>query len=436
MRLLLHIFLGVFILSIQTGFGQTNKTLKIKAGDIINEIETEIITWRHHLHQYPELSNREYKTSEFIAGKLREFGLEVKTGIAHTGVVGILKGGKPGPVIALRADMDALPVTERVEIPWKSLEKAEYNGQVTGVMHACGHDIHMAVLLGTANVLSGMKQDLGGTIKFIFQPAEEGAPAGEEGGAELMVREGVLNDPDAEAIFGLHVNSQLKTGMISYKPGEIMAAVNSFRIIVHGKQTHGSTPWTGIDPVVTSAQIINALQTVVSRQSDLTTGPAVVSVGAIHGGIRSNIIPEQVEMIGTIRTLDKAMREKILEDVRRTVIKVAESQGATAEITIDKGYPVTYNDPDLTGRMLSSLQEAVGKENTIIRKPMTGAEDFAYYQQKIPGMFFFLGGMPEGAKQENAPPHHTPSFYVDDSCIKNGIKAFCYLVLDYEMKFR
>lgn len=420
----------LLIVAFQGINAQTNKKLKSTIDDRISEIETKIIEWRHYLHENPELSNREYNTSQFIAEKLRGFGLEVITGIAHTGVVGILKGGKPGPVMALRSDMDGLPVKERVPLEWASLATGEYNGETVPVMHACGHDVHMSILLGTAEVLSGVREQLSGTVKFIFQPAEEGAPDGEEGGAFLMVKEKVLQNPDVDVIFGLHIKSEFEVGEILYKPEGFMAAVNSFKVKVKGKQTHGSQPWTGIDPIVTSSLIIDGLQTVVSRRAALTEAPAVVSVGAIHGGVRSNIIPEEVEFIGTIRTLDYGMREKILQDIKTTIIKIAESQGATAEISIDDGYPITYNDPKLTDQMLPSLKEAAGVDHVHLVKPWTGAEDFAFYQQQVPGLFFFLGGTPRG-KLDQAFPHHTPDFYVADESMKTGIRTFCFLVIDY-----
>jgi amidohydrolase len=409
---------------------QPGKKLKSVIDDRIMAIEPMAIKWRHVLHENPELSNREYNTSRFVADKLREFGLEVTTGIAHTGVVGILKGGKPGPVIALRADMDGLPVKERVPLEWASVASGEFNGEEVPVMHACGHDVHMSIMLGTAKVLSGMREQLSGTIKFIFQPAEEGAPDGEDGGAALMVKEGVLQNPDVEVIFGLHIKAEFEVGEIHYKPEGFMAAVNSFKVKVKGKQTHGSQPWTGIDPIVTSSLIIDGLQTVVSRRAELTQAPAVVSVGAIHGGVRSNIIPEEVEFTGTIRTLDYGMREKILKDIENTIIKIAESQGATAEVSIDKGYPITFNDPKLTAEMLPTFKEAAGAENVHLVKPWTGAEDFAFYQQEVPGLFFFLGGTPRG-KLDQAFPHHTPDFFVADESMKTGIRTFCYLVIDY-----
>jgi len=430
-RFFSFIAIAIFVNSV---FAQKADKIKSQIDALASEIEPTVIEWRHHIHQYPELSNREFKTAAYIAEKLQSFGLEVQTGIAHTGVVGILKGGKPGPVIGLRADIDALPVTERVPLDWASKEVTEYNGQEVGVMHACGHDTHTSILLGTAKVLSEMKDELKGSVKFIFQPAEEGAPEGEEGGAELMVKEGVLKNPDVEVIFGLHIWSTLESGKIGYKPEGTMAAANSFNIKVKGKQTHGSRPWAGIDPVVTSAMIVNGLQTTVSRQAELTQDPAVVTVGAIHGGVRSNIIPEEVEMIGTIRTFDEGMREKIFKDIERTATMIASSQGATAEVSINKGYPVTYNDPELTEMMVPSLQAAAGKENVILQNAITGAEDFSFYQKEVPGLFFFLGGMPKGMDSKDAFPHHTPDFFVTDESMILGVRSFCNLVFDYASK--
>jgi amidohydrolase len=418
----------------QITISQSREELKPVIDNLIEKIEPAVIEWRHYLHEHPELSNREYNTSKYVAERLRAFGMDVSSGIAHTGVVGVLRGGKPGPVMALRADMDGLPVKERVQLEWASHAFGEYNGEEVPVMHACGHDVHMAILLVAAQVLSTIKDQLSGTVKFIFQPAEEGAPDGEEGGAELMVKEGILKNPDVEVIFGLHIKAEFEVGEIHYRPEGFMAAVNSFRIVVKGKQTHGSQPWSGVDPIATAGLIINGLQTVVSRRAELTQAPAVVSVGAIHGGVRSNIIPEEVEMIGTIRTLDYKMREKILKDIETTVYHIAESQGASAEISIDKGYPITYNDPELTFRMVPTLKEAAGEENVRLTKPWTGAEDFAFYQREIPGLFFFLGGTQKG-KLEQAFPHHTSDFFVTDESMITGIKAFCYLVVDYpEMK--
>ena len=394
-------------------------------------IKDSVIAWRRHLHQYPELSNREFKTSAFIVEHLQGLGLEVRQGVAKTGVVAILKGGKPGPVVAIRADMDALPVAERVNIPFASKVTAEYNGQKVGVMHACGHDSHISVLLGTASVLSAMKNDVPGTVVFIFQPAEEGAPEGEEGGAKLMVKEGVLDNPKVDAIFGLHINSVTEVGTIKYKSGAMMASADAFTIKVKGKQTHGSQPWLGIDPIMVSAQIIEGLQTVVSRQSELTKAPVVISVGAIHSGVRFNIIPEDAEMIGTIRTLDAKMRLDVFDKIKRTATLIAESAGAIAEVKFDNKTLVTYNTPELLKQMLPSLEVATGKGKTIEMEWVTGAEDYSFFGQKVPSLFFYLGGMPKGRDPKTAPPHHTPDFYIDDSGLDVGIKAFCQLVFDY-----
>ncbi|MCB0472040.1 MAG: amidohydrolase [Flavobacteriaceae bacterium] len=402
-----------------------------KIDKLIDDIEPRVIEWRRDFHQNPELSNREFKTAEKIASYLKSLGLEVQTGVAHTGVVGILKGGKPGPVIAIRADIDALPVTERVDLPFASKVKSEYNGMETGVMHACGHDTHIAILMGTAEVLSQIKKELRGTVKFIFQPAEEGAPSGEEGGAELMVKEGVLKDPDVEAIFGLHIAAGTDVGVIEYKPEGTMAAAQRFVIKVKGKQTHGSRPWGGIDPIVVSAQIINGLQTIVSRDTELTKEAAVISVGLIRGGIRNNIIPEAVEMIGTIRTLDYDMQKKLNEEMMHRVPAIAKAFGAEATITIDSGTPITYNDPKLTAKALPSLQTAAGKANVHLIHAITGAEDFSYYQKEVPGFYFFLGGKPLNVKKEDAASHHTPDFYIDESGLKLGVKTFVQLTLDY-----
>ena len=362
--------------------------------------------------------------------------MEVRTGVAKTGVVGILKGGKPGPVVGLRADMDALPVLERLDLPFKSRVQSEYNGEKVDVMHACGHDTHVAILMGVAEILSKMKAQLAGTVVFVFQPAEEGPPGDEEGGAPLMIKEGLLTDTKMEVMFGLHINSQTEVGKIRYRAGGMMAASDWFNITVHGKQSHGSAPWSGIDPIVVSAEIIQGLQTIVSRQVNLTEFPAVITVGKISSGVRANIIPELAEMVGTIRTLDTGMQHLIHQKMERTVVKIAESAGATAEIHIDNKTPVTYNDPALTAWALSSLHEAAGAANVTERKPMTGAEDFGFFAQKIPCFYFFLGGMPKGGDEKNAPSHHTPDFYIDESGMKLGVKSFCYLVLDYFSKVR
>jgi len=405
--------------------------LQLKVETLAEQIEAKVIKWRHHLHEHPELSNREYETAEYIATHLKSLGLEVQTGVAHTGVVAVLKGGKDGPVVALRADMDGLPVPERVDLPWASQAKGVYNGAEVPVMHACGHDTHISILMGTAEVLSGVKSELRGTVKFIFQPAEEGAPKGEEGGAQLMVKEGVLKNPDVEAIFGLHIGADTHVGNINYKPGGAMASSNSFEITIHGKQTHGSRPWAGIDPIVTAAQIINNVQTIVSRSMPITKEAAVVSFGSVHGGVRSNIIPEEVKLVGTIRALNEEMRQEIFKRLKTIVEKTAESNGATATLEINEGYPITYNDIELTNRMLPTLKDVMGDDHVTLKPAKTGAEDFSFYQKEVPGFFFWLGGCPLGTPEKEAAPHHTPDFYVDDAAMIYGVKVMSRLVVDY-----
>ncbi len=402
-----------------------------QADERTDAIEQKVIGWRRDIHQNPELGNREFRTAAVIEKHLRALGLEVRTGIAYTGVVGILKGGKPGPVIGLRADMDALPVPERVELPFKSKARAIYNGDSVSVMHACGHDTHVAILMGTAEVLASMKNEIAGTVVFVFQPAEEGPPAGEEGGAALMIKQGVMNNPKIEAMFGLHINSETEVGNISYRSGGTMASSDWFFIKVHGKQTHGSTPWTGVDPIVISAQIIQGLQTIVSRQVALTEHPAVITVGKFESGVRANIIPELAELTGTIRTLDTTMQRQIHAKIVRTVEKIAESAGGRAEVTIENKTPITFNDPTLTAWALPSLRSAAGEKQVKEINPRTGAEDFGCFGQKVPSFFFFLGGMPKGMAKENAPAHHTPDFHIDESGMKLGVKAFSRIVLDY-----
>lgn len=392
----------------------------------------KIIEWRRHVHQYPELGNREFKTAKFVEEHLRRLGIEVRTGIAKTGVVGILKGSQPGPVIGLRADMDALPVTERNDLPFRSRETAEFNGQKTGVMHACGHDAHVAMLMGAAEVLAGMKDRIRGTVVFIFQPAEEGPPAGEEGGASLMVKEGVMDDPKIDAIFGIHISSQLEAGAIRYKPGATMAASDWFEIKVKGRQTHGAYPWLGVDPVAVATQIYTGLQMIVARRSELPKAPVVISVGRINGGIRENIIPEELTMAGTIRTLDSAMQDEVHEKIRATAKSIAESMGASAEVKITKMAPVTYNTPELVDKMLPSLQKAAGRDNVMLGEWVTGAEDFSFFGQKAPAFYFWVGGMPKGKDKKDAPAHHTPDFFIDDSRLDVGVKAFANIVFDYK----
>ena len=411
----------------------TNGALKEKMDKLADAEEAKVIAWRRDFHQNPELSNREFRTSKIIAEHLKSLGFEVKL-MAKTGVVGILKGGKPGPVVALRADIDGLPVTERVDVPFASKVKTTFNDMETGVMHACGHDSHTAILMGTAEVMSKVKADLPGTIVFLFQPAEEGAPKGEEGGAGLMIKEGCLDNPKVETIFGLHINSLTEAGKIRYRPGGTMASSDGLYITVKGKQTHGANPWTGVDPIVTAAQIIMGLQTVVSRMTPLNESAAVVTIGSIHAGIRGNIIPEEAKMTGTIRCLDKKIQLQIHENIRRVATNIAESAGATAEVVIDMSNPVTYNNPELTKKMVPTLEETAGEANVQITVPATGAEDFAKYQEKIPGFFFFLGGMPKGKATSEAAPHHTPDFYLDESGFTLGVKTFCHLILDYAAK--
>ena len=394
-------------------------------------MEQKVIDWRRHIHQYPELSNQETKTGAYIAEHLKSLGLKVQTGVAKTGVVALLETGKPGPVIALRADIDALPVTERNSLPFASKEKATYNGQETGVMHACGHDSHVAILMAVAEILSKNKSDLKGTIKFIFQPAEEGAPLGEEGGADLMVKEGVLDNPKVDVIFGLHIQSMTKVGDIAYKSAGMMAASDWFSIKVKGKQSHGAAPWMGIDPIVVSAQIINGLQTIISRQTELTKEAAVITVGRIQAGIRENIIPEEANFAGTIRTLDKEMQQKIHEKIKLMATKIAESAGATAEISIVNKTPITYNDPELTEKVAPSLTLAAGEDHVKIVHAVTGAEDFAFYQEKIPGFFFFVGAMPADIDPDKAPSHHTPDFMIDERGFITGLKAMLNVTTGY-----
>jgi amidohydrolase len=399
----------------------------------IAAIEPKVVAWRRDIHQHPELGNREFRTSALVAEHLKGLGFDVKTGDAHTGVVGTLVGGKPGPVIALRADMDALPVTERVDLPYASKVRGTYNGQEVGVMHACGHDAHVAILMGVAEVLAARRDSIPGTIKFFFQPAEEGPPAGEEGGAELMVREGVMQNPKVEAVFGLHVNSVLPVGHVAYRPGGTMASAESFRIVIKGKQAHGAYPWSSVDPIVTATQVVMGLQTIVSRNVELTEGAAVVSVGRITGGVRANIIPEQVELEGTLRALNDDTRALLRERVRAVATQIAGAMGATAEVTVPDGvaYPVTFNDPELTARMLPSLQRAAGVENVVLRPAVTGAEDFSFFAQEAPGLFVFLGGRDPALPEAQAPGHHTPEFQIDDSGLDLGVRVMAGLALDY-----
>ena len=401
------------------------------------DIEQKVIDWRRDIHQNPELGNREFKTATLVAKHLRSLGMEVKTEVGVTGVIGVLKGGLPGPVVALRADMDALPVLERTPISFASKATTFYEGKETAVMHACGHDSHVAILMGVAEILSGMQKELKGTVKFIFQPAEEGAPKGEEGGAQLMVKEGALNNPKVDVIFGLHINAQVEVGKITYRPGGMFAGVGDMKITVKGKSSHGAEPWSSVDPIVVSAQIINNLQTIVSRNVNVTKNAAVVTIGAIHGGNRSNIIPEQVEMLGTVRTLSEADEKLVFERIRQIVTKIAEANGTEAilELPYSSHYPVTFNNIALTAKMLPSLQKSTGAENVVLVPAETGAEDFSFFANEVPGFYFYVGALPKGKDPETSAPHHTPEFYLDESGFITGVNAMVNLVVDYmEMK--
>jgi amidohydrolase len=398
---------------------------------LAREIEPRVIEWRRDIHQHPELGNREFRTAGIVAQHLKSLGIEVRTAVAHTGVVGVLRGGKPGPVVALRADMDALPVTEEVDVPFASKVRTTWAGKDTGVMHACGHDTHVAMLMGVAQILARKRAELPGTVKFIFQPAEEGPPPGEEGGAALMIKQGVMENPKPEVVFGLHIGSMHEAGTIAYRPGPVMAAADILRITVQGRQTHGSAPWTGVDPIVVAAQIVLGLQTIVSRQINLTQEPAVVSIGGIDGGNRFNIMPDKVEMVGTIRTFDEAMREDIHRRVRQVAENIAQSAGARAIVEIDKPYAVTVNDPALTERMLPSLRRVVGDGNVQLRSKTTGAEDFSFYAQQVPGLFFFLGGSPKGTDLTKVAYNHSPRFTIDESALLVGVRALLRVTVDY-----
>lgn len=394
-------------------------------------LEPKLIEWRRHFHQYPELSNREVKTGARLAELLRGRGIEVQHPVAKMGVVGILRGGKPGPVIGLRADIDALPVTERSSLPFASREKSTFNGIETGVMHACGHDGHMAILLGVAEILSKNKSELRGTIKFIFQPAEEGAPPGEEGGASLMIKEGVMDNPKVDVVFGLHIQSLVPLGTVAYRSEGLMASVDNLNIKVKGRGAHGATPWDSVDPIVVASQIVLGLQTIVSRQTELTKAAAVITVGSFHAGIRRNIIPEEATLEGTIRTFDADMQKKVHEKIKTTATRIAESAGATADVTIDILYPVTYNDPALTRQMAPTLERVVGKDNAKVISPVTMAEDFSFYQQKVPGFFFFVGAYSPDRKPAAQPTHHTADFMIDERCLVIGVKSLLSLATDY-----
>ncbi len=394
-------------------------------------LEAQLIAWRRDFHQHPELSNREFRTAARVAEHLRSLGMEVREQVAHTGVVGVLRGGRPGPVVALRADMDALPVAEEVDLPFASRARSEFNGAEVPVMHACGHDAHTAILMTAASVLAGMREALPGTVKFIFQPAEETPPQGETGGAAQMIAEGVLEDPAPAAIFGLHVIAGIETGIIAYRPGPTMASADGLRITVDGCQCHGAMPWMGVDPIVVASQVVLGLQTIASRQLDVTREPSIVTVGAIHGGVRDNIIPDRVELIGTIRTFDESMRSDIAARVERTASHIAASAGARARVEVERGYDVTVNHPALTAQMVPTLQRVAGPGRLLLAPKLTGAEDFSCYQQRIPGLFFFLGITPAGTPADQVASNHSPRFRVDETGLLLGARALCHLAWDY-----
>lgn len=429
MRYLALVFFSLIFAQCSVSQNALSSSLSIDQAAL--EIDQEVIDLRRHFHEFPELSNREFKTAERIAEELVKMGLKPETGIAKTGVVAVLETGRPGPTIGLRADIDGLPVAERVKLDFASKQTTEFLGKDVGIMHACGHDTHVAMLLGAAKILVSKKEELKGKIVFVFQPAEEGPPPGEEGGAKLMVKEGMLEKYGIEVMFGQHISSGLEVGKITYKLGGAMAAADRFEIKVKGKQTHGSRPWGGVDPIVTSAQIIIGLQTIISRQTELTKEAAVISVGKMEAGVRNNIIPEEAIMIGTIRTLDMEMQKIIHDKIRKTARLIAESQGAEVEVTITNGAPVTFNDPTLSKSMIPSLYKAAGEDKVLVVKASTGAEDFAYFANEIPSFYWFVGGMAKGTDIFNAPPHHTPDFYIDELGLKTGVKAMVNVAMDY-----
>jgi amidohydrolase len=398
---------------------------------LLHNVEDKVIEWRRDFHQNPELGNREVRTAKIVAEHLKNLGMEVETGIAYTGVVGILKGAKSGPTVMLRADMDALPVTEQVDLPFKSIKTTNYRGVDVGIMHACGHDTHVAMLMGAAEVLAGMKDELHGDVMFVFQPAEEGAPVNEEGGAELMLKQGIFKRHQPDVAFGLHITSSLPTGSIGYRSGPFMASSDSFEITVHGEQTHGSIPWTGVDPISAAAQIVTGINHIVSRQIDITKEPAIVSFGKISGGVRNNIIPDKVAMVGTIRNFDMDNRQHIFEKINTTATHIAAASGAKASLDIHEGYPVTINNPELTAQMLPSLQKVAGIDKVNILPKITGAEDFSFYALEVPGLFVFLGGTPADKDPKKAASNHSPYFFADESSFKTGTAALTQLTLDY-----
>ena len=407
--------------------------------DVLNEtiadevaaVADRVVAWRRDIHANPELSNREFRTSELVAEHLHDLGIEVQTGVAHTGVVGVLEGGKPGPVIALRADMDALPVTEKTGLPYASKVRDEYQGREVGVMHACGHDNHVAILMGAAEVLAAVRDELPGTVKFLFQPAEEGPPKGENGGAKMMIEEGALQNPQVDAVVGLHISQSDVVGRASFRSLGMMASAQRFDVEITGSQTHGALPWSGVDPIVTGAQIVNGLQTIASRQVDITQHPVVVTVGKFEAGVRNNIVPETARLSGTIRTFDPNVRAQVHEKIERIVTQVAQSQGATATVEIDPGVPVTYNHAELTSQLRPTLEAVYGSDNVSLPPLITGAEDFSFFQEQVPGFFFFIGGRPNDVPAKMAIPNHSPFFYVDESALPLGVHAMSRLAVDY-----
>jgi amidohydrolase len=427
-----RLFTAIALLVCTASFAQSPLVSRIDALTV--QLEPKVVTWRRDIHAHPELGNRETRTAALVAEHLRGLGLDVTTNVAHTGVVAILRGGKPGPVVALRADMDALPVTELVALPFASKVRTQYNGQDVGVMHACGHDNHVAILMGVAELLTTLRKDLPGSVKFIFQPAEEGAPIGEDGGAEMMVREGVLQNPKVDAIFGLHVASVANVGQIRYRAGSAMAAVDRLLITVQGKQTHGALPWAGVDPIVTASQIVLGLQTIVSRQIDLTLAPAIVTVGRIQGGVRNNIIPDSVQLEGTIRSFDSTMRDDIHRRIKQTAESIAASSGASAKVEIFPGYPVTVNDPALTERMAPTLRRVAGSQNVAVGQLQTAAEDFSFFANAVPGLFVFLGSVPAGTTPETSPANHSPLYAVDEGVLPLGVRTLANLATDFLFK--
>ena len=426
MKLYAIILATVFCLTVEA------QVLPKNFNDLTKQVEPSLIEWRRHFHEFPELSNREFNTGKYIADYLKSIGLEVKYPVAKTGVVAILRGAKPGPNIGLRADIDALPVVERAPIPFASKVKAEYNGQQVSVMHACGHDAHTAILMATAKTLKDMQKDVAGTVVFLFQPAEEGSPNNEEGGAPLLIKEGAMDNPKLDVVFGLHMAASLPAGMLAYKSGAAQASSDLFKIIVHGKGSHGAMPWGSVDPIVVSAQIIEGLQHIVSRQSDLTKAPLVISIGSLHAGVRANIIPETAQMDGTIRSLDATMRKETHEKIRQTANAIAAASGATVEVDIKTQTLVNYNDPILAKKAAISLTKVAGAENVLESNWTTAAEDFSFYGEKAPTFFFSLGGMEKNKKASEVGGHHTPDFYLDESGFINGVKAFCNLVFDFK----